>query len=62
MTHDSGLRAVVQDLLIKHASELVNNNCSVHEYHEGREEWFKLLSQDVDFVLSIWEKTVNSSM
>ena len=61
----SGLRAIIQELLIKHASELLKDNGSARdgsEFHEGRAEWFKILSQDVDFVLAIWEKTVTNNM
>ena len=63
--NDSGLRAIVEKLLIKHVSELLNDNCRAfdgNDYHEERAEWFKVLSQDVYFVLAIWEQTVNDNM
>ena len=63
--NDSGLRAILEKLLIKHASELLNDNSGAldsNDFHEGRAEWLKVLSQDVDFVLAIWEKTVKNNM
>lgn len=58
---DDGLRPIILGLLMQHASDVLgHHDLNGSTYHEGSEEWIKILSEHTDFVLDLWRNTAEA--